>query len=422
MMIMDRLKNGVRAQISAPIRDSLWVLRTRGDFSALSVVVRNQLQLSYGIGEDRSHLRATMEWLCAAQDATDDDGVSAFYDMREGRWAPSYPETTGYIIPTFLEYAAYAKDEEYVERARRMANWLLSIQLPSGGMPIGPLWPDWERKPIVFDTGQVIHGLISVFEQTGDARYLDGARRAGDWLVSTQDDDGCWRRYTSLGHVHTFNVRVAWALIRLGVACEGDEYLGAGERNLAWAVAQQTTDGWFRDNGFTPDEDPLTHTIAYTIRGMLESGNLVGDTPSVAAARLAADVLCERQMEDGYLRASYGPGWRSEAEWSCLTGTAQMAIVWMRLHEMDGGDHYLDAATAAVAYLKRSQSRNMRRTGVGGGIAGSFPVFQTYEPYRYLNWAAKFFADSLLLKERLSGSDLGAASAAPHENDLLGRD
>lgn len=56
--------------------------------------------------ETMVHLGAAAERLCAAQDAFNDGGVARSYSLiyehffnRKG-WIPSYPETTGYIIPT----------------------------------------------------------------------------------------------------------------------------------------------------------------------------------------------------------------------------------------------------------------------------------------------------------------------------------
>ena len=35
--------------------------------------------------------------------------------------------------------------------------------------------------------------------------------------------------------------------------------------------------------------------------------------------------------------------------------------------------------------------------GTHGGIKGSHPVWGGYDPFRYPNWAAKFFADALMM-------------------------
>jgi len=398
---MESLKNIYRTAVDERLRDSLWALRTRGDSFVLSAVVRGALDLRYPASSHNEHLKLAMDWLCAAQDHSDGGGVSAFYDAREGSWGPIYPETTGYIIPTFFDYAAFTSSETYRQRANLMADYLLTIQLDNGAFPIGPLWADWERVPIVFDTGQVIHGLVRAFEETSRGDCLASAKSAGDWLVEIQDQDGCWRKHTSLGHVHTFNVRTAWALLRLYEVSRQERYRSAAIQNLEWSLTQQDPDGWFCNAGFTPQEDPLTHTIAYTIEGLLESGVLLENETIIHAARLAADALRVVQKRDGYLKGRYGPGWRSNVKWSCLTGNAQMAIIWFRLYQMTGDKSYMEAGLAANHFVKRTQPRQSKQPGIAGGITGSFPIYGDYEPYRNLNWAVKFFADSLLLEKQV---------------------
>ena len=396
-----KVRDIYRSVVDERARDSLWALRTRHDTAVLSSVVRGMFGVSHPTASTREHLIATMGWLCAAQDASEGGGVSAFYDVRLGTWGPAYPETTGYIIPTFHDFARSSGDDTYRVRAERMAGWLLGLQLESGAFPIGPLWTDWERRPVVFDTGQIIHGLVRAFEEGGDPRYLDAARRAGDWLAGIQEPDGCWRRGTSSGSAHTYNVRTAWALLRLHQVTHDDTYRRSAVLNLEWAVGQQDPDGWFGHMEFRAGEVPLTHTIAYTVEGILESGVLLSDQGLLDSAGLAANALMERQREDAHLRARYGRGWRCEATWSCLTGNAQMALVWLRLHELTGRQEYLDAAIAGNRHVKQHQARTASHRGVAGGIAGSQPIYAEYEPYRNLNWAAKFFADSLLLEERV---------------------
>lgn len=395
------LKRLVRSTVDPHFRDAIWAYRTRRDFSVLDGVMRGKFQILHQPGSNRDHIQATMDWLCAAQDADQTGGVAAFYDVREGRWGPLYPETTGYIIPTFYDAASYLNDDTYRQRALRMASWLLTLQLESGAFPIGPLWPEWERQPIVFDTGQILFGLVRAYQETGEDRFLAAARKAGDWLVAIQDSDGAWRKHTSLGFVHTYNVRSALGVLLLAEASNQGPYKDAAIRNLRWAMTQQEPDGWFQNAGFTLQEDPLTHTIAYTIEGLLEAGIILSDGAMIASARRAADALCARQTADGFLRARYGPGWKSSLDWSCLTGTAQMGMIWSRLFSLTGDKVYRQAAAEANLYLKRRQARQIQqKPGVRGGIAGSFPLFGDYEPFRNLNWAAKFFVDSLHLEEK----------------------
>ena len=56
-------------------------------------------------------LGAAIDWICKAQDASGDGGVARSYSLAYHRffkkrgWTASYPETTGYIIPTMFDYA-----------------------------------------------------------------------------------------------------------------------------------------------------------------------------------------------------------------------------------------------------------------------------------------------------------------------------
>ena len=77
---------------------------------------------------------AALDWLCRAQDSsrTADGGVARHYGLRDG-WGASYPETTGYIVPTLIDQAGRRGRPELLDRARRMLDWLVAIQFPDGG-------------------------------------------------------------------------------------------------------------------------------------------------------------------------------------------------------------------------------------------------------------------------------------------------
>ena len=88
--------------------------------------------------------------------------------------------------------------------------------------------------------------------------------------------------------------------------------------------------------------------------------------------------------------------WREEAAWSCVTGQAQMANNWLRLHEMTGDARWIAPAARSLAFVKRTQDRGAAADGVRGGIPGSWPAGGEYGRYEMLSWAAKFFADGLM--------------------------
>ncbi len=59
-------------------------------------------------------LQAALDWIGRAQNASGDGGISKGYHVIRRRWSPSYPETTGYTIPTLLNAAVELLDEGVV--------------------------------------------------------------------------------------------------------------------------------------------------------------------------------------------------------------------------------------------------------------------------------------------------------------------
>ena len=346
----------------------------------------------------REHLAGAIDWLKRAQDVRDGQrdagGVSAGWSFEDG-WLPSYPETTGYIIETFLAAARVLGEPELEARAQRMIDWELSIQQPDGAFP-GHFGEPGSR-PVIFNTGQIMHGMNAGYEQLGRAECLEAAVRAGHWLAAQQDDTGVFVRYEHNGIPHVYNTRATWALLKTALLAGDAELKQAAIRHLDWALARQTPSGWFAQNAFVEGRPPFTHTIAYAIRGFLESGLLLGEERYVAAALRAARGVAAQQRTDGWLAGTFGDGWVSRDGYCCLTGLAQMCICWSRLRDAAGESGFERNIATGLALLKSSQRLQDPADEVRGGIAGSWPIWGAYSRFEFPNWAAKFFADALML-------------------------
>jgi squalene-hopene cyclase-like protein/prenyltransferase/squalene oxidase-like repeat protein len=365
-------------------------------------------------------LAGAIDWICRAQDATGDGGVARSYSLvynpffkRRG-WIPSYPETTGYIIPTVFDCARRMDRTDLAERAVRMASWESDVQMPNGAVKGGTI--DQPPTPAVFNTGQVLFGWVRAFEETGDDRFLTSARRAGDFLKSVQDADGAWRKSLSdyaSGTMtsYTYNTRSAWGLVEVARVSGDASYRDAAVRNVEFALREQQPNGWFRNNCLHDPVQPLLHTIAYSLRGVLEIGDATRQSRFIDAARKAADALLARQREDGSLAGRFDAEWRPTVEWSCLTGNSQMGLVWGRLFQITGDSKYRRGLERANHYMRSVQWQGTGNPGLDGGISGSFPLHGTYGRFEVLNWAVKFFADALMLEDSIASSRSSTATA-----------
>ena len=382
-------------------------------FSAelVDAVFRDLFHISRTKPRDNStHIKSAIDWIIAAQESTLDDGVSAGYDLLNKKYLPSYPETTGYIIPTIFDYYHITGDDRYKQRAVKMADWEISMQMKSGAVQSGDIGI-LPKKPAIFNTGQVLFGLVRIYKETKKDKYKKAAEKAANWLVGSQDGDGAWRTGISIltsNPVHVYNTRTAWGLLQVHSITSKKKYLITARRNIDWALTQQLNNGWFKNNAFNLNEDPLLHTIAYAIRGILECGIYLDDGIYIDAAKKSADVLLNLQQKDGSLFGKYDSKWKNTVRYNCLTGDAQVSIIWLRLFEMTHKKKYLSAANKTNYHLKSIQDLNSSNKGVRGGIKGAHPIYGGYMGFVYPNWATKFFVDALLLENKVEKQNGGA--------------
>jgi hypothetical protein len=400
-------------------------LMKRGNRGFARLVFGDQLRfLARGVrpvpGETRERAARALDWLLRADDVTGHRGVSYGYfpcDPRtagHGGWRPAYPETTGYIIPTLLEYAERFDRPDVRERALEMARWEIAVQMPSGAVQGGPVCPPERQVPAVFNTGMVLHGYTAAYRASGDRAFLDAGRRAADFLVRDLGADGHFRShgaYVATARVKTYNCLCAWALYRFGQDAGESRYAATALSSVEAALGQQRENGWFANNCLDRPDAPLLHTIGYTLQGVLEVGILAGEDRFVAAARRGCAPLLPRIGKRGAIAGRFREDWSPASRSSCLTGNAQLAVVCHRLHEVTGEARFLDAATRLLDWLKGVQRLGSDR-GVDGAIAGSFPLLGEYMTAGFPNWATKYFLDALLAQDRVESPAAARVPAA----------
>lgn len=372
-----------------------WLLgpRTRSNTTIIPWSTR-----TYGREERAAAREAAVRWLLRAQEATGDMGF-ATHRLVEG-WTSTYVETTGYIIPTLLDHARRTGDDHVRARALAAADRLVALQLPSGGWQGGYVA---DGKPeVVFNSAQVVRGLLAAHEATGSALYLETARRGCERLCDLQDPDGAWRKHAFMGVARVYDSYVAAPLLLAHRATGDARFKATSVRNLEWILAHGLTgNGWFRDcdNTLKHNQRPILHTIAYTLDGLIDCGELLGEERFIAAARKGADDLFGTFNRRKMLHGRFDKDWRG-SEHMIPTGCAQLAIVWLKLHRITGDAQYLNAALKLNDQLIAIVDRGAQEhPDTRGALPGSFPIWGRYEPFAFPNWATKYLVDALYLEQ-----------------------
>ncbi len=352
---------------------------------------------------------AAIEWLVRSICATGGNGSATLYSRwyRPLRgWGAGYPETTGYIIPTLLEYARLFNRPDLVDLAIRQARWIVSLQYDNGALPGGDMEGGTRKPPSVFNTAQMLLGLVAAGRETREDQFLAAAVRAARWLAATQDPDaGTWAQHAYFqGFSPAYYTHVAWPMLEVWSESGEAAIREAAIRALDTIAGWQLENGAIRSWGFGPDRPAFTHTIGYTLWGFLESGRILGPEGSqyVDLAIRSASAFLQEFATHGRLAGAYDLDLRGRYWYTCLTGNCQIASVWMRTGEILADHRYAVAAIRALSFVIDRQRMSSLDPNVRGAIAGSSPRWGRYLTLRYPNWAAKFYVDALLMARRLA--------------------
>lgn len=289
--------------------------------------------------------------------------------INNSKLTESYPEVTGYYIPTLMKWG-------FSELAVSYAKWLCAIQHADGA------WYDTEGKnPYVFDSAQILKGLLAVRDRVdgADAAICKGC----DWLLSNIMENG---RLTTPSKEEWGEDGVCSELIHLyclsplyeAAAVFGEKkYREAADKVAAYYITEHGEE--IRGFGF------LSHFYAYVMEALCDIGR----------EELARESMA--QLEKFLDEKGYVPAYR-DVNWVCSTGMFQLAIVWFKLGDSEHGNQ-------ALTYASKLQNES-------GGWYGSYPTtdnpkasdrkeYPDYIADAEISWAVKYFLDAVYFKNKL---------------------
>ncbi len=257
----------------------------------------------------------------------------------------AYPEVTGYLIPTLLDWGEDAL-------ADRCGRWLARIQNPDGSFSD----PD-QGIPHVFDTGQALRGLLALHPE--HPQLLPNMIAAGNYLLSQvqQNANGFSIQCEPHGISETIQLYVLPPLRDLSNRTGSEKYACAADACFQSYIVHEKL----------LSTASLTHFLAYEIEALIDLGH-----PQKVNEIL--HYLAGVQSPTGSIPA------RNGVSWFCNPGIAQLAVCWYKVGRHAEADRALD-------FLKTQQRYSGGFLGSSGRGAAYFPRF---EP----SWAVKYFLDA----------------------------
>lgn len=268
----------------------------------------------------------------------------------------SYPEVTGYYIPTLLSWGER-------ERAVQFGKYLLTVQRRDGAFA----GPD-DKAPYCFDTGQVVRGLLAL-TQSSLLDCRSAIEKACEWMTSLIQEDGRpeypdirqWAGKTPVGVL----LYALEPVRRAAIWLDRKDMATRVDKCVAW---------FLRDPALT-DFTSLSHFHAYILEALFDLG-------FTQECQEGIDKVMARQQADNAV-----PGY-ANVSWTCSTGMFQYACILFKLGQKETGD-------ACFRYMLDRQNQS-------GGWFGSYGPGKAYFPSAEISWAVKYFLDAFSLRQKIS--------------------
>jgi len=304
---------------------------------------KRMYKLSTYIDPGMSPVEKALAWIINNQQSN--GGVSVFHGSKY-----EYPEVTGYIIPTMIQYG-------YKEQALKMCEYLNSMINEDGSFNAAG-----STTPYYFDTAQALRGLNAIQKITN--KYYGIQRRAANYLFDAlEENDGLFpKSYEDDSIVpETIMLFALPAMLEYAHLTNDDNRIRLVHKSVEKYLAQPEV----------LSIKSLTHFLAYQIDGLIDMGYSENVKDII-------DKLLASKREDGFIPAFDG------VDWVCITGCSQIAICLYKLGDYKNANHIMNWVDA-----------NMEDNG---GFLGSVGDDAEYYPDRELSWAVKFYLDAYKLK------------------------
>ena len=344
----------------------------------------------------RHHLELTAEWLMRSINKGK-GGSCAHFSPLLG-WSKPYPETTGYLIPTLIRLSKFFNEPRYSYAAMEIGQWLLDIQSQNGSWH-GGLHPNNNPEGSVFNTGQILKGMMALYHLTNDQVFLSAADKGCSWLAGSVDSDGLWPAgdYRA-SETPSYYSHVAWPMLQVWIATQSNSQRTAAERFLDTVLQRKLPNGAMARWGFGDHGSAFTHTIAYTIRGFQESSLLIGDYSKYGTPmnKILDFFVKKSELSNGRVPGEFDEALKNNKNYVCLTGNAQLAICILLMEKQNPDLRLVNAAAKMIDFIGSVQPKCKIIKSLRGGVAGSYPLWGRYMFMRYPNWSAKYYCDSLI--------------------------
>jgi|TARA_B100001964_G_C14245278_1_gene607115 hypothetical protein len=279
-----------------------------------------------------NELKLLNNWLINSgiQNNVDPDkgGFNAWYSLKNKSYPFIYSEITGYGITTLLFLNSLKENENYLNKAKAAADWIINQAMDeSGGIYTRKFYESKNAEDhysfdkgniFTFDSGMVLFGMANLYENTKEEKYLEASKKIANFIIRLQKEDGkIFAFYNTKtdekgdaddkwsNQSGAFHAKVAMGILKTFEITNNKKYKKAAINLCNSAFEFQQDDGRFITN--TRDKTTLQHPHCYTAEGLLYCGLKLDNKTFIDSAVKAISWSIMSQNDNGGIPQIFNP-------------------------------------------------------------------------------------------------------------------
>ena len=148
---------------------------------------------------------------------------------------------------------------------------------------------------------------------------------------------------------------------------------------------------------FLQDNGQLNKVQIDLLRKLLSTQELDGREDLDALFNPSDYLVSPFNSTKKFLAGEYDTDWKGNYSVRCLTGEAQLSIIYRRLYKLYNDEKYERVADKLLLQISTKQNRFPYLKNMIGGFIASAPFYGKYMRFMMNNWTCKFDIDALLL-------------------------
>ena len=272
----------------------------------------------------------------------------------------------GEAIRALISIYRRTKEKDLIERAKKCGDFILSLQYLDEKSPLFGAYetPAYTSKKQIApsDIFESLSGIIELYEETKERKYIESAKLAGDWIIKNLYSPGVIGQVLDIEkweHLNPLPIHDDASFLMLYRQTSEEKYLNTFFDQIKYIVENQDLNGnWYSSHYFYKEIKPLSGRGLYWFGyPLIEAYKFFKYKWLIPPAVRVLDKILKSQLYDGSIISGIKTDGTYDGKSEGIDGTAtgMCLIILIDGYLLFEDERYLNGAKKCLNFITENQ-------------------------------------------------------------------